>query len=430
MAQQPSWLAGNGGEEEPGDENLPDMQTLLEDEGLAVRGIRRGDIVEGTVVGLSRDGLLLDVGTKSEGLVPLNEMHSLGPEGPQRFRPGDKTLAWVLQPETREGQILLSIDRARGEQGWRTLQDLMEQGESFEADVVGHNRGGLIVNAEGLPGFVPLSQVASIRTERGDQERIEASLASLEGKRLRLKVLELNRRRNRIILSERAAEQEWRSQQKDRLLAELKEGDIRKGRITSIRDFGIFVDLGGADGLVHLSEISWDRSKSPQELFRLGDEIDVYVLRVDPDTKRIALSIRRAQADQWGELIDHYQVGQIVTGQVTKLADFGAFARVEGPLEGLIHVSELTDRRISHPREVVKEGDILPLKIVRIERDRHRLGLSLKQARSEAEAMGYVFNEAGGIALVPQDLARKFPQGNAEASASDDLADSPDLDLQ
>ena len=210
-------------------------------------------------------------------------------------------------------------------------------------------------------------------------------------------MIEINRRRNRVILSERAALQEWRSQQKDRLLAELKEGEVRKGRVSSVRSFGVFIDLGGADGLAHLSEVSWDRNKTPEEMYRVGDEVDVYVMKVDPETKKIALSLRRAQPEEWDLIVDKYQVGRVVPGMVTKLVTFGAFARIEGPVEGLIHVSELVDRRIAHPKEVVREGDLLPLKIVRIERDRHRLGLSLREARDEGEQMGFTFSDAGEV---------------------------------
>jgi small subunit ribosomal protein S1 len=228
------------------------------------------------------------------------------------------------------------------------------------------------------------------------------------GKGLRLKVIELNRRRNRVILSERGALQEWRSQQKDRLLSELEEGEVRKGRISSIRNFGVFVDLGGADGLVHLSEISWDRAKAPEELFQIGDEVDVYVMKVDAEKKKIALSIRRAQPAHWDGIVDKYQVGEVVPGIVTKLATFGAFARIEGPVEGLIHVSELVERRIAHAQEAVREGDILPLKIIRIERDRHRLGLSLKQARDRGEVMGFSFTPDGEVIGVPEEIKAAF----------------------
>lgn len=384
------------GEDEP-----QDMDALLAEELLAYPLVRRGDIVEGEVVGWSRNGIIVDIGGKSEGIVPLHEVQSLGRPEAQRPEPGDRVLVFVVQTENQEGQLILSLDKARGEKGWRLLQQLHESAENLEAEITGYNKGGLLVEVEGVTGFVPLSQLVSIRHERGN-ESTERLLAPLVGRTLRFKVIELNRRRGRAIFSERAAMQEWRAQQKERVLAELHEGEIRRGRITSIRDFGIFVDLGGADGLAHLSEISWGREKSPEEMFRVGDEVDVYVLKVDHENRKIALSLRRAQPEQWESLIDKYQVGQMVVGHVTKLTPFGAFARIDDGLEGLIHVSELAERHVTHPKEVVKEGDILPLKIVRIEKDRHRLGLSLKQARAEAEAEGYVFGEAGGVVGLPE----------------------------
>ena len=408
------------------------MEALLEEESLAYPSLRRGEIIEGVVVGKDREGLLVDIGAKSEGIIPPHEMQSLRPDAGQIPQIGDKVLVLIMQPETAEGQIIVSIDRARGEKGWRLLQNYYEEATSFEGEVTGYNKGGLLVDMEGVQAFVPLSQLVGGRVDRAE-EGGDRGLATWVGKTLRLKVIEINRRRNRVILSERAAIQEWRAQQKDRLLAELREGDIRRGHITSIREFGIFVDLGGADGLVHLSELSWDRAKSPEEMFRVGDEVDVYILKIDQEAKKIALSLRRAQPELWEGLIDKYVVGQMVTGQVTKLAPFGAFARIEGPLEGLIHISELVDRRVTHPKDVVKEGDILPLKIVRIERDRHRLGLSLRQVRPQAEQMGYVFDENGSVIAAPgQEVPKPPPSVEEEAPAAPAAAveEEPSGDLR
>jgi small subunit ribosomal protein S1 len=398
---------GAGGAVETREESMMDMAALLEqEEGRQFRSLRRGEVVEGTIISVGRDGVVVDIGAKSEGLIPVNEMHSLGAEPLRRVSVGDKIVASIMQPETSEGEVLLSLDRARGEKGWRQLQTLFESGESFEAEVTGFNKGGLLVNVEGVAAFVPLSQLVGLRPDRNDTSG--AGLSHAVGKSLRLKVIELNRRRNRVILSERGALQEWRSQQKDRLLGELEEGEVRKGRISSIRNFGVFVDLGGADGLVHLSEIAWDRTKAPEELFHIGDEVDVYVMKVDAEKKKIALSIRRAQPAHWDGIVDKYQVGEVVPGIVTKLATFGAFARIEGPVEGLIHVSELVERRIAHAQEAVREGDILPLKIIRIERDRHRLGLSLKQARDRGEVMGFSFTPDGEVIGVPEEIKAAF----------------------
>ncbi|HXK34728.1 MAG TPA: S1 RNA-binding domain-containing protein [Dehalococcoidia bacterium] len=387
------------------DDSAFTMQDWL-DSATDFKTLRKGEVVEGTIMGIQRDGVIVDVGAKSEGIVAPHEMHSLGADPLSKVNVGDKLLVYVMQPESDNGQVTLSVDRARGERGWRVLQQRFEDAEAFEAEVTGYNKGGLLVHVEGVPAFVPLSQVVGVRP---DQEG-EGGLASAVGKPLRLKVIEINRRRNRVILSERAALQEWRSQQKDRLLSELKEGEIRKGRVSSVRSFGVFIDLGGADGLAHLSEVSWDRNKSPEDMYKIGDEVDVYVMKVDPDTKKIALSLRRAQPEEWDLIVDKYAVGRVVPGMVTKLVTFGAFARIEGPVEGLIHVSELVDRRISHPKEVVREGDLLPLKIVRIERDRHRLGLSLREAKEEGERMGFVFNDEGEVIGIPEDIRIEFEE--------------------
>ncbi len=395
----------SGGVAEQIDDSAYTMQDWL-DSAEPVKSLRRGEVIEGTVMGIQRDGVLVDLGAKSEGLIPANEMHSMGAAPLTKVEVGEKILVYIMQPEADQGHVMLSVDKARGERGWRVLQQRFEENEAFEAEVTGFNKGGLLVNVEGVHAFVPLSQVVGVRPEQEG----EGGLAAAVGKGLRLKVIEINRRRNRVILSERAALQEWRSQQKDRLLAELKEGEVRKGRVSSVRSFGVFIDLGGADGLAHLSEVSWDRNKSPEEMYRIGDEVDVFVMKVDPETKKIALSLRRAQPEAWDEIVDKYQVGRVVAGMVTKLVTFGAFARIEGPVEGLIHVSELVDRRIAHPKEVVREGDLLPLKIVRIERDRHRLGLSLREARDEGIAMGFRFSEAGEVIEVPDELRTEFEE--------------------
>lgn len=424
----------SGGVADPVDDDSTfTMQDWL-DSAADLKTLRRGEVIEGTIMGIQRDGVLVDLGAKSEGLIPANEMHSMGADPISKVAVGDKILVYIMQPEADQGHVLLSVDRARGERGWRILQQRFEDAEAFEAEVTGFNKGGLLVNVEGVHAFVPLSQVVGVRPEQDG----EGGLASAVGKQLRLKVIEINRRRNRVILSERAALQEWRSQQKDRLLAELREGEIRKGRVSSVRSFGVFIDLGGADGLAHLSEVSWDRNKSPEEMYRIGDEVDVFVMKVDPETKKIALSLRRAQPEAWDEIVDKYQVGRVVPGMVTKLVTFGAFARIEGPVEGLIHVSELVDRRISHPKEVVREGDLLPLKIVRIERDRHRLGLSLRDARDEGTRMGFTFSDSGEVIEVPDDIRKEFEEregiivqqrpadsDDAPPAAERDAADAP-----
>ena len=389
-----------------------DMGQLLDSSELPEpRTLRRGEVVDGSVMNVDREGVLVDIGSKSEGVVPRHEMLSLGTDPLSKVNAGDQILVYVVQPETEEGQVLLSIDRARGEQGWRELQQRFESGESFEAEVTGFNKGGLLANVEGVNAFIPMSQVV------GAKPGTEGTtpLAEQVGRHLRLKVIEINRRRNRVILSERAALQEWRGAQKERLLEELSDGEVREGTVTSIRNFGVFVDLGGADGLVHLSELSWDRNVAPEEMLSQGDKVNVYVMKVDREAKKIALSIRRASPEQWQELITQYSVGDVVPGVITKLVAFGAFARLAGPVEGLVHVSELVERRIGHPQEVVEEGDVVPLKIVRIEHDRHRLGLSLREARPEAELRGWGFDEQGRVIEIAEDASESFADEVASA---------------
>lgn len=415
-----------------GDE-IMDMATLLEQSGMAdLRPLRRGEVIEGHVMDVERDGLVVDIGYKSEGIVPQQEMLSLGSDPLTKVSSGDALLVYVLQPETPAGQVALSIDRARGEQGWRVLQTRFEKGEVFDGEITGFNKGGLLANVEGVNAFIPMSQVVGVKptTDGGNP------LSSQVGRSLQLKVIEINRKRNRVILSERAALQEWRAEQKDRLLEELAEGQICTGTITSIRNFGVFVDLGGADGLVHLSELSWDRDAQPESLFNIGDQVQVFILKIDKDTKKIALSIRRATPEQWEQMITKYAVDDIVPGIITKLVPFGAFARLPGPVEGLVHVSEVVDRRIQHPQEVLEDGDIVPLKIVRIEHERHRLGLSLRGAIVDENLEdGWEFDREGHVIALSENAKQLFENESSELESKlndrhakhlEDLANLPE----
>ncbi|MBC7255326.1 MAG: S1 RNA-binding domain-containing protein [Chloroflexi bacterium] len=261
---------------------------------------------------------------------------------------------------------------------------MFESQEVFDGKVSGANRGGLIVHVGRVRGFVPASQVASVRLSRNadDAER-EKALGELVGRTIPVKVIELDRRRNRLILSERAALRERRQKQKERLLSELKEGDVRRGVVSSLCDFGAFVDLGGADGLVHISELSWSRVTHPSQVLKVGDEVDVYVLGVDVQRRRIALSIKRLKPEPWSEVEERYHIGQIVRGHITNITEFGAFARLDEDIEGLIHISELSEQHINHPSEVVHEGQELDLRVIRIDAAKQRLGLSLRRVTEE-----------------------------------------------
>lgn len=354
------------------------MEQFLNDPSHDYKTLKYGDVMDGTIMHIDRDELLVDIGSKAEGIVPAREYSTLTSEEKQALALGDQILVFVVQPENPEGHPVVSIDRARQEKSWRRLQELHEANEVIEAEVTNYNKGGLLVNLDGVRGFVPASQVTEIRG--GDEASKQADMARLIGTILPLKVIEINRHRNRLILSERQAIQERRDVMKEKLIEELKEGEVRKGRVSSICDFGAFVDIGGADGLVHLSELSWSRVRHPSEILRVGQEVDVYVLGINSQEKKIALSIKRTQAEPWSRVAAKYEVGQLVRGTVTQLANFGAFARIEDGIEGLIHVSELADERITHPKQVVNEGQQLLLRIIRIDPQRRRMGLSLRRA--------------------------------------------------
>lgn len=362
------------------EDQLQGMEALLEEESLSYRTVRRGEIVEGVVVSVGRDGALVHIGGKSEGIIPVQELQGAEQAG-EPVAEGDEIVAQVVQTEDAEGRAVLSLERARAERGWRWLKRVFDAGEAFDVTIQDFNKGGLIASVQGVRGFIPSSQLSGMRPDT-NQEAAEDRLKQMVGEDLKVKVIELNRRRNRLILSERVATQEQRAQQRDRLLEDLEAGQIRTGRITSLANFGAFVNLGGADGLVHLSELSWERVRHPSDILKVGDEVQVYVLSVDPETKRIGLSLRRAQPEPWSMVTQKYHVGDLVTATITKLTTFGAFAKVESGVEGLIHISELDDRRITHPKEVVREGDVVTVRIVRFEPDRRRLGLSLKQAQA------------------------------------------------
>jgi len=360
------------------------MEQFLSDPSHDYTALKYGDVMDGIITRIDRDELLVDIGSKAEGIVPTKEYSSLSAEEKDQLQVGDTILVFVVQPENPEGYPVVSIDRARQEKSWRRLQELHEANEIIEAEVTNYNKGGLLVNLDGVRGFVPASQVSEIRG--GDESSKQADMARLIGSSLPLKVIEINRHRNRLILSERQAVQERRDEMKEQLIQELHEGEVRKGRVSSICDFGAFVDIGGADGLVHLSELSWSRVRHPSEVLKVGEEVDVYVLGINASEKKIALSIKRTQPEPWSRVAESYEVGQLVKGTVTQLANFGAFARIEDGIEGLIHVSELADERIQHPKQVVQEGQELLLRIIRIDPQRRRMGLSLRRALDTPDA--------------------------------------------
>jgi small subunit ribosomal protein S1 len=367
--------------------DLPDMSEmarLLDEQEAQFRSIKRGDVVEGQIVRIDPEEILVDIGLKSEGVLSTKELPSAGYGSLAELNVGDNVLVYVMQPETPEGHAIVSIKRARLERQWRIAQEQYERGDLLEAEVIDHNKGGLIVNLEGIRGFVPISQILNLKREdTADNAETQQKLASMVGRRLQLKIIEINRNRNRLILSERLAVQEWRAKRREELLNELQVGEVRKGVVSNLSNFGAFVDLGGADGLVHISQLAWSRVNHPSEVLKVGQDVEVQVLSVDKEKKKIALSIKRAEVDPWTTVESRYIVGQLVKGTITKIAPFGAFARIEDGIEGLIHLSELPPGQ-QDPKAVLKEGQEVTVRILRIDPDRRRLGLSIRQAEEGA----------------------------------------------
>ena len=364
--------------EETGEIN--EMEALLAASTTPIN-IKRGDVVDGVIVRIDQDEILVDIGLKSEGVLSTKELPATGDWSFNELHLNDKVLVYVIQPETPDGHAILSLKRANAERQWRIAEEQYKNNELLKARVIDYNKGGLIVDVSGIRGFVPISQILNLKREEvasgGDNQETAAKLQGMKDKELQLKIIEINRPRNRLILSERLAAQEWRQRRREELLDELKPGEVRRGVLSNLANFGAFVDLGGADGLVHISQLAWSRVNHPSEELKVGQEVEVQVLSVDKEKKKIALSIKRAEVDPWTTVEQRYSPGQVVTGVITKIAPFGAFARIEDGIEGLIHLSELLPGM--DPKTSLHEGDQLQLRILRIEADRRRLGLSLRQ---------------------------------------------------
>ncbi|KAB2906413.1 MAG: S1 RNA-binding domain-containing protein [Anaerolineae bacterium] len=375
-------IEGEEGEEEPEDETAR---------------IKRGQLVEGKILETSPTEVKVDLGEGLVGLVTSRELDRLDRASIEELKPGHDLLVYVLRSSSQSGYPILSINRAREEKDWLDAKHNADDKATFLGRVAGYNKGGLIIRFGCLRGFVPASQISPERDQHSNAENPDERFGNLLNQEIMVKVVEVNRSRNRLILSERAATREWREHRKEKLIRELKVGEIRRGQVISLTDFGAFVDLGGADGLLHLTEMSWKHVSHPREVLQVGQEIEVKVISIDPDRKRIGLSSKVLENDPWDEVYRSYKVDQLVQGKITKLTRFGAFASLvdNSDIEGLIHVSELADYRVEHPRDVVAVGDVLTLRVVKIDPERRRLGLSLKRVDSPK----YMSSDWGNVTL-------------------------------
>jgi len=400
-------------------ENNASMESLLQD-GLTLDLPKPGEIRTGFIARISDNEILISIGAKSEGIISGKEKDAIPRDEFAKFEVGNEIPVYVLNPEDQNGNVVLSYVRAREEQDWLQVESLMMSGEAYDSKIIGYNKGGLIVPIGSLRGFVPTSQVSILRrSDAGGETTPDQKWAKMVGGPIKVKVIEVDRERHRLILSERSALQETRETLKERLLDELKPGATRKGRVTSLADFGAFVNIDGADGLVHLSEISWEHIQHPNEVLKVGQEVQVKVISVDKEKKRIGLSIRQLLPDPWLKKVESIKEGQLVEGTITHLTKFGAFARLGDDLEGLIHISELSENRINHPKEVLKEGDVRALRVLKIDPERRRIGLSLRRVDSQAyadqdlAALAAEASEIEGVQLTTDEPATEAPVAEA-----------------
>ena len=336
-----------------------------------------GDLVTGTVVKIEHDEVLLDIGYKSEGVIPARELSIRKDVNPADVVAlGDKIEALVLQKEDKEGRLVLSKKRAEYERAWNAVEEKFNSGETVEGEVIEVVKGGLILDI-GLRGFLPASLV--------DLRRVK-DLTAYMGTRIEARVIEMDRNRNNVVLSRRVVLEEARKAERQEILSKLQVGMRLKGTVSSIVDFGAFVDLGGIDGLVHISELSWNHVNHPSEVVKVGQEVEVEVLDVDMNRERISLGLKQTTEDPWVKLVEEYPVGSIVDGKVTKIVPFGAFIELGNGIEGLVHISEMAPRHIDTPAQVVKANDTVKVKVMDVNPERRRISLSMKAA---AEELGY-----------------------------------------
>lgn len=375
-----------------------------------------GDILQGIILSISPQGIIVDLGLKRDGLVPPSDLAKLEPEERDALQVNDELFVYVLNTD-KPDSLVVSINLARLNQDWIRAEKMIESGEMIEVEVIGYNKGGAIVPFGRLRGFVPISHLSDMSASMGDRRR-QQRLAQLRGETLPLKVIEVDRRRRRLVLSQREAQKEWDSQRRAELLETIEEGQVITGRVSGLRDFGAFVNLGGADGLIHISQLAWHRVDHPREVLKIGQEIEVYVLRVDVESQRISLSRKKILPNPWDTVTERYHENQLVEGTITRLVDYGAFAEVEPGIEGLLHVSQLSRGTVENVGEVVQERETHLLRVVNIDKKRQRIGLSLKAVTAMEQIEWMAQREIEKAA----EEAEAEAVAQAKASADADLA--------
>lgn len=374
------------GEQQSENKEYKNMASLLKEEGLGLELPEAGEIKTGTIASISPGQIMVGIGAKSEGIISGQEFELIPPDVFASMEVGQEISVYVITPEDQNGNLILSYIRAVESEAWEEALRMMTDEESFTGKVVGFNRGGLIVAFRELQGFLPASLLAFSRRSDISGDTAEQRFNELMGEELSLRVIEVDQERRRLIFSEKAAVHETRDTVRDKIIEKLNVGDVRKGKVTSLADFGAFVNINGADGLVHVSEISWDKVRHPGDVLKVGQEVEVKIISIDEEKRHIGLSIRLLQDDPWQDQIGDIRVGQLVEAKITRLTKFGAFAMLDSGIEGLIHISEISDEHIAHPKELLHEGDEITLRVIKVEPESHRVGLSLRRVESLAFA--------------------------------------------
>jgi small subunit ribosomal protein S1 len=413
----------------------PEQVTSKDKAGEEASRFKRGEIHHGIISSTKPTAVTVDLGDGDEGIVPGRELELMTRKMLESLVVGAEVDVYIVNPRNHRGETVLSINHALEEIDWRNAEDYVKSKAVYEALIGGYNKGGLIVRFGRLRGFVPQSQLAEERARSMSGATPEERYGPMVNKPIGVKVMEVDRHRNRLILSERAALREVRQARKEALIADLKVGDVRKGVVVSLENFGAFVDIGGGEGLVHLSELAWGHITHPRQAVSIGDEIEVEVININPEAKRIGLSRRRVISDPWDEVATALQQGQLVRGRVTKLTKFGAFARLidNDAVEGLIHISELSGERVTHPREVVNRGDELVLRIVKIDIKERRLGLSLKSVNSTEYLdldWDMAIQESTSLQADPGAAEVESPNAQADAEQPAAQVDADETDAQ
>lgn len=403
------------------DENFEEMLASSFD--FSYSPPRRGEIREATILQIDEREIIVDLGAKQDGIVPSQDLDRMEDSFRESLEAGASIPVYVVNPRDQNDNLIVSINMGLQRYDWEKARELLRSQDPVDVKVSGYNKGGALVRWNRLEGFIPSSHLVSANMALDRRE----AMSELIGSTLSVKVIEVDQDRRRLIFSEREAQKEWRAKRKQKLLAELSVGDVVNGVVTGLRDFGAFVNIGGADGLIHVSELAWHRVDHPRDILAIGDKIEVYVLNLDRETNRIALSRKRLLSDPWDEAQYRYHEGQLVEGQVTNVVDFGAFVALGDGLEGLLHLSEMGDGALKEPYSYVQKGDQLSLRISHLEPEKRRVGFTQRWGTE----VGEEDDERDG----DMDGAEEFDdgvdsvneiEGQAPNGGSDDSADAAD----